>query len=101
MEIKPDNPLVIHPDTADRYSVGEGDAVWLESPYGHKVQARVMVSRRIHPGVVGLEHGFCHTALGRLAKGRGTTDLPLCPTLSDPLSGQASHKETCVRIARA
>ena len=100
LEIKPDNPLVIHPDTADRYSVGDGDAVWLESPYG-KVQARVKVSRRIHPEVVGLQHGFGHTALGRLAKGRGTTDSPLRPTLSDPLSGQASHKEACVRIVRA
>jgi len=100
LEIKPTNPLVIHPDTAARYGVSDGDVVSVESPHG-KVQAAVKVSRRIHPEVVGLQHGFGHHALGRLAKGRGTTDSPLRQTLSDALSGQASHKETCVRITKA
>ena len=100
LEIKPDNPLVIHPDTADRYAISDADLVWVESPYG-KVQAKVKVSRRIHPEVVGLQHGFGHTGLGRLAKGRGTTDSPLRPTVSDPLAGQALHKEACVRVFKA
>lgn len=51
--------------------------------------------------LLGLQHGFGHTPLGRLAKGRGTTDSPLRPTKSDPLSGQALQKETCVRIVKA
>jgi anaerobic selenocysteine-containing dehydrogenase len=59
------------------------------------------VTTRIHPEVVGVQHGFGHTALGRLAKGRGTGDSVLRPTKSDPLSGQASHKEACVRIIKA
>ncbi|MBI3779736.1 MAG: molybdopterin-dependent oxidoreductase [candidate division NC10 bacterium] len=100
LEIKPENPLVIHPDTATRYGVKDEEVVWIESPYG-KVKAKLKVSRRIHPDVVGLQHGFGHTALGRLAKGRGTSDSSLRPTKSDPLSGQASHKEACVRITKA
>jgi hypothetical protein len=32
---------------------------------------------------------------------RGTSDSPLRPTKSDPLSGQALHKETCVRMFKA
>jgi len=99
LEIKPENPLIINPATAAQYGVADGDVVWLESPYG-KVRARVRTTRRIHPEVVGLQHGFGHTALGRLAKGRGTTDSPLRPTKSDPLSGQALHKETSVRIVK-
>ena len=76
-----------------------GDEVWVESPYG-RVKAKVKTTTRIHPEVVGVQHGFGHTALGRLAKGRGTSDSALRPTKSDPRSGQALHKEACVRIAR-
>jgi thiosulfate reductase/polysulfide reductase chain A len=100
LEIKPSNPLIIHPDTAARYGIADGDSVWLESPYG-KVQVSVRISKRIHPEVVGLQHGFGHSALGRLATGRGTSDSPLRPTKADPLSGQALHKEACVRVSKS
>jgi thiosulfate reductase/polysulfide reductase chain A len=100
LEIKPDNPLIVHPATASRFGVADGDTVWVASPHG-RVRARVKTSTRMHPEVVGLQHGFDHTALGRLAKGRGTGDSPLRPAKSDPLSGQALHKEACVRIVKA
>jgi thiosulfate reductase/polysulfide reductase chain A len=100
LEIKPENPMIVHPDTAARFGVADGDVAWVESPYG-KVKAKVRVTTRIHRDVVGVQHGFGHTALGRLATGRGTSDSALRPTTSDPLSGQALHKEACVRIAKA
>lgn len=100
LEIKPDNPLVMHPDTAERYGISDDDEVWVESPYG-RVKARARVTARMHPEVVGLQHGFGHTALGRNAKGRGTADGFLRPTKADPLSGMSLHKECCVRIRRA
>ena len=100
LEVKPDNPLAINPDTATRYGVKDGDLITVESPYG-KVTARAKLTKRMHPEVVGLQHGFGHTALGNKAKGRGTRDAFLRPTVSDPLSGQAMHKENCVRISRA
>jgi thiosulfate reductase / polysulfide reductase chain A len=100
LDIKPDNPMVINPATAAKHGVRDGDLVWVESPYG-KVKARAKVTTRIHPEVIGVQHGFGHTAFGRLAKGRGTGDSLLRPTKSDPLSGQAMHKEACVRIVKA
>jgi thiosulfate reductase / polysulfide reductase chain A len=100
LEIKPDNPLIVHPETAARFGVADGDVAWVESPHG-KVKAKVRVSSRIHREVVGVQHGFGHTALGRLATGRGTSDSALRSTTSDPLSGQALHKEACVRIVTA
>jgi thiosulfate reductase/polysulfide reductase chain A len=100
LEIKPDNPLVVHPATAERFGFGDGDEVWVESPHG-KVKARAKVTRRIHPEVVGLQHGFGHTALGRNAKGRGTRDGLLRPTKADALSGMSLHKEACVTVSRA
>lgn len=100
LELKPDNPLIIHPDTALRLGIADGDTIWIESPYG-KVKAKARLSKRIHPEVVGLQHGFGHTALGKNARGRGTSDSWLRPTKADSLSGQALHKETCVRITKA
>jgi hypothetical protein len=47
--------------------------------------------QRIHAEVVGLQHGSGHTALGKNAQGRGTSDALLRPTKSDPLSGMALH----------
>ena len=67
LEIKPDNPLIVHPTTAERFGFSDGDEVWVESPYG-KVMARAKVTQRIHPEVVGLQHGFGHTALGATPK---------------------------------
>lgn len=100
LDIKPENPMIINPAAAAKYGVKDGDEVWVESTYG-RVKAKVRTTTRIHPEVVGVQHGFGHTALGRLASGRGTSDSPLRPTRSDPLSGQALHKEACVRIVRA
>jgi thiosulfate reductase/polysulfide reductase chain A len=100
LEIKGESPLVVHPATAARYGVADGGEVWVISRYG-RARARVKVSRRIHPEVVGLQHGFGHWALGRMARGRGTSDSALRPARSDPLSGQALHKEACVRIEHA
>jgi len=100
LEIKPDNPLIVHPSTAERFGFSDGDEIWVESPYG-KVKARAEVTRRIHPEVVGLQHGFGHTALGRNAKDRGTRDGLLRPTKADALSGMSLHKEACVTLRPA
>ncbi|MBI4884297.1 MAG: molybdopterin-dependent oxidoreductase [Actinobacteria bacterium] len=100
LELKPDNPLVIHPDTAAKYGLGDGDEAIVESIYG-EARARVKVTRRIHPEVVGVQHGFGHRNLGRLAAGRGTGDGVLRPVKADSLSGQSLHKEACVRIRAA
>jgi thiosulfate reductase/polysulfide reductase chain A len=100
LELKPDNPLQINPRTAEKIGVREGDEVWVESRFG-RVKARAHLTEGIHPEVVGLQHGFGHWALGRAAKGRGTSDAALRPTRADPISGQALHKECCVRVYKA
>jgi thiosulfate reductase/polysulfide reductase chain A len=100
LELKAENPLIINPETAKKYGIQEGDAVWVESPHG-KTLAKAHVTPRIHPEVVGSQHGFGHTALGANAKGRGSNFSNLNVCLSDPLSGQALHKEVCVRLVKA
>ena len=60
------------------------------------------VNDRIHPAVVGAQHGFGHRKLGKLASGRGTNfgDLNFMAAF-DPLSGQGMHKEICVKVYKA
>jgi Anaerobic dehydrogenases, typically selenocysteine-containing len=91
---------VIHTDTAQKLGIADGDEVMVESPNG-SVRAVAEVSRRIHPEVVGAQHGFGHIALGRVAKGRGSAFGDLNTMRYDPVSGQASHKEICVRVRKA
>lgn len=97
MELKPENPLMINASIAETNGFNDGDPVWVESIYG-KVKAKVKLTNGIHPEVVGLQHGFGHWALGAIAKGAGTSDAALRPCKADPLSGQAIHKQCCVKI---
>jgi thiosulfate reductase/polysulfide reductase chain A len=100
LEIKGYNPIIMHPETAAKYGIEDGDEIWLESPYG-KVKGKVKLTKRIHPEVIGAQHGFRHEALGKNAKGRGTNTGILNITKSDPLSGMAVHKEICVKVYKA
>ena len=98
--LKSRNPLRIHPDTAARFGVADGDEVVVESRHG-STRAVAELTRRIHPEVVGAQHGFGHTALGKVAAGRGSAFGNLNAITYDPISGQATHKEICVRVAKA
>ncbi len=100
MSIKGENPLVINDATAARLGIADGDEVIVESPNG-STRARARVTDRMHPEVVGAQHGFGHWALGRVAKGRGSAFGDLNTIRYDPLSGQASHKEICVNVRKA
>ena len=88
---------MVNADTAKKIGLENDDFVWVESVYG-KVKAKVKLTKGIHPEVVGLQHGFGHWAQGHIAKGAGFSDSVLRPTLSEPLSGQAMHKQCCVRV---
>lgn len=100
LDIKGSNPLLLHPETAARLGLADGDRVTMESPYG-STSGVLSLTERMHREVVGMQSGFGHTRLGRLAKGRGTFDGMLRPTKGDPISGMALHKETCVRLRKA
>jgi thiosulfate reductase/polysulfide reductase chain A len=100
MSLKSSNPLIINEATASQLGIGDGDPVIIESQYG-STRAVAKVTAGIHPEVVGMQHGFGHWALGRIAAGKGTAAGGLSQIAYDPLAGQAVHKETCVRVRRA
>jgi anaerobic selenocysteine-containing dehydrogenase len=48
---QPDPVMQIHPDTAKKYSIEDGDWAWIESPRG-RIKQRARLFPGIHPGVV-------------------------------------------------
>ncbi len=110
MEMKSDNPLLLNSAAAARLGLKDGDAIWLESPYG-KAKATVQVTERIHPEVVALQHGYGHWGFGKIARGAlnqinawcpaGTADGVFLAGVSEKASGMAVHKEIGVRLIKA
>ena len=97
MEFHGENELWININRATTLGIGDGDMVTVENQYG-KARARAKVTRRIHPDVVGLVHGFGHWAAGQIARGRGTNDGQFVPGKAERLSGMAAHKDGAVRV---
>ncbi|HET9065363.1 MAG TPA: 4Fe-4S dicluster domain-containing protein [Gemmatimonadales bacterium] len=66
----------LHPDTAQRVDVREGEFVELASPHG-MIRAQVYVYPGIRPDTLGMPLGLGHTAYGRYAEGRGVNAVDL------------------------
>lgn len=99
-ELRPEAPLMIHPETARRLGIAEGDEVAVESPQG-SIRMHAHLTKRIHRQVVGAQHGGGHWALGRFAsKGGGNHSGFLTATRFEPISGQSCNNEVCVRIRK-
>ena len=96
--------------TAARLGLQDGDAIWIESPYG-KAKATVQVTERIHPEVVALHHGYGHWGFGKVARGflnkintwcpAGTADGQFLAGVAEKTSGMAVHKEIGVKVVKA
>ncbi|HEY78359.1 MAG TPA: molybdopterin-dependent oxidoreductase [Dehalococcoidia bacterium] len=56
-EIHPDPIVEIHPETASKHGVKEGDWVYIESPRG-RIQQRARITPGIDPRVVAIQHGW-------------------------------------------
>jgi molybdopterin-containing oxidoreductase family iron-sulfur binding subunit len=68
----------VHPETAKRLNVRNGEIVKLTSPTG-TIEAPVLVYPGVHRQVLSLPLGFGHTAYGTFARGRGANVLDLLP----------------------
>ncbi|WP_265948897.1 molybdopterin dinucleotide binding domain-containing protein [Dechloromonas sp. A34] len=122
LALHPENPVLIHPDDAQRLHLAMGDLTEITTPAG-SLKARVMVHPGITPGVAAFEHGFGHRELGarshrigdqrqpeneRLAAGVNLNDIGLLdPTRPDrapwvdAVSGAAVRNGLPAKIRRA
>ncbi len=92
------NWVEIHPETAHRLGIDDGDQVWVESP-----QARIRLKARIYegamPDAVNVPLGGGHTAGGRWASQVGGGNVAeLVVPQTDALAGTAAWSGTRVRV---
>ena len=56
-EARPDPLVEMHPDTAARHGIKDGDWVWIEGPRG-RVRQRARITTGIDPRVIAAEHAW-------------------------------------------
>jgi anaerobic selenocysteine-containing dehydrogenase len=79
--LSPDPELQIHPETAEKLHISQGEWVYVASPRG-RVEAKVTLFEHIHPGVVHLPHGYWYgdpDGWRRFNVNMITDNEPLCP----------------------
>jgi anaerobic selenocysteine-containing dehydrogenase len=72
----------LHPDTAQKLGVKDGDIVRVTSPHG-ELEAPVYVYPAIRPDTVAIPTGHGHTDYGRYARDRGSNPMNLVGTETD------------------
>jgi anaerobic selenocysteine-containing dehydrogenase len=56
--------ICLHPRTAAARSIADGDAIWVESTTGHRMQGRARLTEGVHPEAVAIADGSGHWARG-------------------------------------
>jgi len=102
-ELMPENTIWVHPASAAKLGVGNGEYVRLKNPEGtHSHRIRVRVTQRIRPDSVFMVHGFGHTdPRQRLAHGAGADDAGLMHNVKiDPVMGGTGMRASFVTLVR-
>ena len=94
-----DSWVEIHPDTAKKMGVKEGDFLSVESPYG-KVETQAYIYRGIRPDTVAIQIGLGHKSYGRYAQNRGVNPIDILPNATDETSGGFAWLSTKVRVSK-
>jgi Fe-S-cluster-containing dehydrogenase component len=89
----------MHPATAERLGVGQGDEVELTSPHG-AVRARVYLYPGVVRGAVAVQMGLGHRDLGRWTAGVGANPMHLLGGRLDPGTGELITAGTRVSVRR-
>lgn len=100
IEMQGNNPLWMHPATAERLSLKDHDLVRIESAT-REGYAILKITPEIHPDVVGMSYGFGHKNMGSVAKGKGINVNQFYEGKAENLTGQAIVKEAWVRVSKA
>jgi len=54
---RPEPIAEVHPETADRHGIGNGDWIAVHSPRG-RIEMKALVTEHIAPGVINVDHGW-------------------------------------------
>jgi anaerobic selenocysteine-containing dehydrogenase len=101
-EIVSDNPCWIHPSTAKKHGISNGQPFVISR---HKadgesaeIEVKPVITEAIHPRVLAISASFGHWQYGRNAQGKGVNPNPLIPSWTDPLGGGQAWNDTVVSI---
>jgi molybdopterin-containing oxidoreductase family iron-sulfur binding subunit len=92
-----DSWVEIHPKTAEKLGIVEGDIVEVASKSG-SVKAQAYLFPGIHPDAVSVPVGYGHTEMGRWAKGTGVNVFAMLDPVFDKETGELALNETNVNI---
>lgn len=89
----------IHPATAGRLKIRQGDLVEVASLHG-KIQAPAILSPGIAPNVIAVPVGQGHETYTRYASGRGANPVAILAPKAEPETGSLAWAATRVKISR-
>ncbi len=102
-EIRPDPLAEIHPETAGKHSIEEGDWIWIESPRG-RAKLRARINSGIDPRVVVAEHGWWYPEINTRDHGWDISNINLLTDNShesmDPIMGATNLRVLLCKIYR-
>ncbi len=94
-----DSWVEIHPDTAGKMGIREGDFISVESAYG-RIDTQAYIYKGIRPDTIAVPLGLGHKSYGRYAKGRGVSPLKILPAAKDKDSGGFAWLSTKVDVSK-
>lgn len=94
-----DSWVEIHPKTAAKLGIVEGDIVEVASRSG-SIKAQAYLFPGIHPDAVSVPVGYGHEAMGRYAKGVGANVFSMLDPVFDKETGELAMNETNVKISK-
>ena len=90
----------MHPKTAEKLGVKEGDYLKITSAQG-TIETRVFIFKGIHLDAIAVPLGQGHTEYGRYAKGRGVNPLKILSPVRDGKTGELAMYGTRVKVAKS
>lgn len=94
-----DSWVEMHPKTAAKLGIVEGDIVEVASKSG-SIKAQAYVFPGIHPDAISVPLGYGHEAMGRYAKGVGANVFKILDPVVDKETGELAINETRVKVSK-
>jgi anaerobic selenocysteine-containing dehydrogenase len=94
-----DSWVEIHPKTAEKLGIAEGDIVEITSRSG-SIRTQAYIFPGIHPDAVSVPVGYGHDAMGRWAQGTGANVFSILDPVYDKQTGELAMNETNVKISK-
>jgi menaquinone reductase, molybdopterin-binding-like subunit len=91
--------IEVHPNTAARLGIEQGDLVEVASQHG-KVRAAALLSPGISPDVIAMPVGQGHEKYGRYASGRGANPMKIAGSQVEPHTSSWAWASTRVSVSK-